>query len=345
MDLEKNSGRITIIGAGAWGTALAIHVARLGIPVRLWVREEDVLFRLRSRRDNPRYLPGVPVPQGVEPTGSLEEAAADADLVLTVVPTPFARDVYGKLRAVLPPETHVVVAAKGIESETLALPMTVAAETIGGERQYAVISGPSFADEVGRGVPTALVVASASRVLALRVQDALSGDTVRFYTNDDVVGVQIAGALKNVIAIAAGVVGGLGLGANTTAALVTRGIAEIRRLGIALGGRAETFSGLAGLGDLVLTCTGELSRNRKVGLGLGRGERLDDILSTTVHVAEGVRTARSARALAAAHGVEMPIVSEVCRLLDDETSPAEAVRRLMRRPLVPEEVGPGEELP
>lgn len=327
---------VSVIGAGAWGTALAIHAARLGLPVRLWVREEDVLSRIRTRGDNPRFLPGVRIPDGVMTTGSLAETVDGSVLVVAVVPTPFARGVYSELAGRLEPSVPVAVAAKGIEEGTLDLPLPVAKQVLGDRRAYAVMSGPSFADEVGRGVPTALVVASDDPSLAERVQDLLSGDTLRLYTNDDVVGVQVAGALKNVIAIAAGVVDGLGLGSNTTAALVTRGIAEIGRLGVALGGRAETFSGLAGLGDLVLTCTGDLSRNRKVGQALGRGERLQDVLGTMVHIAEGVRTARSALALANRHGVEMPIVEEVCRLLRDETSASEAVRTLMRRPLVPE---------
>jgi glycerol-3-phosphate dehydrogenase (NAD(P)+) len=333
-------GPVGVIGAGAWGTAFAIHLARIGVPVRLWVREEGVLRRIRSRRDNARFLPGIPVPEAVSVTPSLAEAASEASLVVLMVPTPFARSVYRDLAPHLPPETPAAVAAKGIEDGSLDLPLAVARGELGSDRGGAVLSGPSFAAEVARGTPTALVVASEDRSLATSIQDRLSSETLRLYTNEDVVGVQIAGALKNVIAIAAGVAAGLGLGGNTGAALLTRGIAEIARLGVALGGKSETFSGLAGLGDLVLTCTGDLSRNRGVGLALGRGERLEDVLRQSVHVAEGVRTARTARLLAERHGVEMPIVEEVCRLLDDETSPAEAVRRLMLRPLVPEDAGP-----
>lgn len=334
-----NGGPVGVIGAGAWGTAFAIHLARVGVPVRLWVREEEVLHRIRGRRDNARFLPGIAIPEAVAATPSLSEAVSGASLAVLMVPTPFARSVYRSLAPHLGWETPVAVAAKGIEDDTLELPLAVVRQELGAPRGGAVLSGPSFAAEVARGSPTALVVASDDPALAASIQDRLSSETLRLYTNEDVVGVQVAGALKNVIAIAAGVAAGLGLGGNTGAALLTRGIAEIARLGVALGGRAETFSGLAGLGDLVLTCNGELSRNRRVGLALGRGERLDDVLAQSVHVAEGVRTARSARRLAKRHGVEMPIVEEVCRLLDDETSPAEAVRRLMRRPLVPEDAG------
>ncbi len=335
-----NGDPVGVIGAGAWGTAFSIHLARIGVPVRLWVREEEVLRRILERRDNARFLPGIPVPETVAVTSSLEEAVAGASLAVLMVPTPFARSVYRTLAPHLSRETPVAVAAKGIEEETLDLPLAVARQELGAARGAAVLSGPSFAAEVARGSPTALVVASDDPALGASIQDRLSSETLRLYTNEDVVGVQVAGALKNVIAIAAGAAAGLGLGGNTAAALLTRGIAEIARLGVALGGKAETFSGLAGLGDLVLTCNGDLSRNRRVGFALGRGERLEDVLAQTVHVAEGVRTARSARRLARRHGVEMPIVEEVCRLLDDETSPADAVRRLMLRPLVPEDAGP-----
>jgi glycerol-3-phosphate dehydrogenase (NAD(P)+) len=231
----------------------------------------------------------------------------------------------------------VVVATKGIEETTLLLPTQVAGAILGDGTRIAAVSGPSFAEEVARGVPTAVVVAAEDLSLAEDVQARLSGQTLRLYTNTDVVGVQVAAALKNVVAIAAGIVDGLGFGHNTLAALITRGLVEMRRLGVAMGGAPETFSGLAGLGDLALTCTGGLSRNRHVGQALGRGERLDDIVASTRHVAEGVGTTRSARDLALRHGVEMPIVEEVYRMLYEDGSPREALGRLMARPLVAEE--------
>lgn len=330
------TGPVTIVGGGAWGTALAVHLGTLGREVVLWMREEDLVLRLRARRDNPAYLPGVTIPPSVRATSDLLESLDGDGPVVAVVPTPFARAVYRQAAPAFDRDRILVVASKGIEEGSLALPLDVAAEELGGAERLAVISGPSFALEVARGQAAALVAAAASPEIAARVQETLSGRGLRLYTNDDVVGVQVAGALKNVIAIAAGMVEGIGLGHNALAALVTRGIAEIRRLGVAMGGRAETFAGLAGLGDLVLTCTGSLSRNRAVGLALARGERLSDFEATTRHVAEGVRTCDSALGLSRRHGVEMPIVEEVHRILHDDALPAEAVRRLMSRPLTGE---------
>jgi glycerol-3-phosphate dehydrogenase (NAD(P)+) len=333
---------IAIVGGGAWGTALAVHLAGRERGVRLWMREADLVARMKERRDNPVYLPGVEVPRSVAPTSELAEAVLGADLVVFAVPTPFARQIYAPLAGHLGPGVPVVVATKGIEEDTLLLPTQVASACLHPGASIAALSGPSFAEEVARGVPTAVVVASTDPALARRIQDGLAGDTLRLYTNTDVVGVQVAAALKNVVAIAAGIVDGLGFGQNTVAALVTRGLAEMRRLGVALGGAPETFSGLAALGDLVLTCTGGLSRNRQVGQALGRGERLDDVIGRMRHVAEGVRTARSARDLARRVGVEMPIVEEVYRILYEDGAPREAVRRLMTRPLT-SETGSGAE--
>lgn len=330
------TGSVTVVGGGAWGTALAVHLGSLGRDVLLWMREEDLVLRMRERRDNPAYLPGVDIPATVRPTADLHETLNVAGPLIAVVPTPYARDVYRALASGLDPSRAVVIGSKGIEASTLALPLEVAEQELGGPDRLAVISGPSFAAEVALGQAAAIVAAARQAEMAARVQGALSGRGLRLYTNDDVVGVQVAGALKNVIAIAAGVVEGLGLGHNALAALLTRGIAEIRRLGVVMGGRAETFAGLAGLGDLVLTCTGALSRNRRVGIALARGERIEDIQATTRHVAEGVRTCDSALALARRHGVEMPIVEEVHRILHDAAVPADAVRRLMTRPLTGE---------
>jgi glycerol-3-phosphate dehydrogenase (NAD(P)+) len=329
--------RVAVVGGGAWGTALAMHAARLGHPVGLWMREPDLVARMTERRDNPLFLPGVLVPEGVVPSDDLAEAVRGAAIAMAVVPTLHARAVYRRLAPLLPPGVPVLLAAKGIEETTLALPSEVASEELGADRRTAVLSGPSFAPEVARGVPTAVVVASEDLDLAVRLRDLLSSPALRFYANRDARGVQLAGALKNVIAIAAGVLDGLGLGHNALAALVTRGLAEISRLGAALGADPATFSGLAGLGDLVLTCTGALSRNRRVGQAIGRGERLEDVLSRSPSVAEGVRTTPAARSLARRVGVEMPIVEEVHRLLFESGSPTEAVARLMSRPLTSED--------
>jgi glycerol-3-phosphate dehydrogenase (NAD(P)+) len=253
--------------------------------------------------------------------------------VLAVVPSLYARDVYRTMADGLPSETAVVVATKGIEEDTLALPLEVAAEELGEGRPLAILSGPSFADQLARGTPTAVVVGSSDQALAEGIRGRLSRGTLRLYSSDDSLGVQVAGSLKNVMAIAAGVADGLGMGSNAQAALITRGLAEMTRLGCALGGRAETFAGLAGLGDLVLTCTGRESRNRRVGQRLGRGERLEDIVASTRSVAEGVRTTRSAAALARDAHVEMPIVEELYRLLFEDGTAQQALERLMARPL------------
>jgi glycerol-3-phosphate dehydrogenase (NAD(P)+) len=330
--------RVAIVGGGAWGTALAVHLGRQGYAVRLWVRETDLAQRMREARENPVFLPGVELPDLVQPTSALDEAAEEAQLIVGVVPAQFARGVYSKLH-LAESRTPVVLATKGIEEGTLALPVDAARACLGVERPYAVVSGPSFAAEVARGLPTALVVASEDEALSRAVQHGFSGGHLRLYTNPDVVGVQIAGALKNVIAIAAGMLDGLGLGHNTLAAVVTRGLAEITRLGLAVGGRRTTFSGLAGLGDLIVTCTGELSRNRRLGRELAQGEKLAEIVARSSSVAEGVATTRSARELAARAGVETPIVEEMYRILYEDSSPREAWGRLMSRRLTSEDEG------
>lgn len=337
-----NPRPVAIVGSGAWGTALAVNLGRRGVPVSIWMHEEDLVRRMLDRRDNPVYLPGIEIPRGVSPTNDLGAAVAGASLVVFAVPTPYARSLYDRLRPHLGAGVPVVVATKGIEEESLLLPLEVAAERLPAATPIAAMSGPSFAEEVARGVPTAVVIAADEARLAREIQDRLSGETLRLYTNGDVVGVQIAAALKNVVAIAAGITDGLGFGHNTVAALVTRGLAEIRRLGVARGASPETFSGLASLGDLVLTCTGGLSRNRQVGQALGRGERLSDVVQRMSHIAEGVRTARSARDLAARAAVEMPIVEAVYRILYEDGDAGEAVRMLMTRPLASED-GPREE--
>jgi glycerol-3-phosphate dehydrogenase (NAD(P)+) len=291
---------------------------------------------MAEHRDNPLFLPGVRIPNGVTPFNDLPELSAARGSVLFVVPSAFAREVYREMAPSLPPQAAVVVATKGIEEGSLALPLQVAGEELGEGRALAVLSGPSFAQDLAGGRPTVVAIASERIETARAVQEALSSASLRLYTNADPLGVQLSGALKNVMAIAAGVADSLGMGSNTMAALITRGLAEITRLGTKLGGLPTTFSGLAGLGDLVLTCTGALSRNRNVGQRLGRGERLQDILASTKAVAEGVHTTRSAARMAAGAGVEMPIVEEVERILFEDGSPREAIDRLMSRPLTSE---------
>ena len=322
--------RLSVVGGGAWGTALASHCARAGLPVRMWVREPEVATAVNERQENTTFLPGVPLPEPLRASTRLEEALEGAEAVLVVVPSEFSRGLYRQLGPLLPPGAVLVSATKGIEMDTLQRMTEVAAEEAPGH-PLAVLSGPSFALEVARALPTAVVAASADHTVAQRVQRALATRTFRVYSSEDVVGVELAGALKNVIAIAAGIVDGLGFGHNTVAALITRGLAEIGRLVESFGGRPETLSGLAGLGDLVLTCTGALSRNRRVGQGLGQGLSLAD--ASAGLVAEGVRTTLAACALAEREGVEMPIAAQMKAVLYDGTPPRDALEALMLRSL------------
>jgi glycerol-3-phosphate dehydrogenase (NAD(P)+) len=325
-----------IIGGGAWGTALAVHLAQTGHRVGLWLRERELVAQINEQRENAVYLPGVPIPDRV--TAHEEPAAAlrGSNIVLLVVPSAFARSLYRTIAPSIPSGVPLVVATKGIEEETLALPLDVVREEIGAGHPLAALSGPSFAQELAAGRPTVVAISSGLERTARELQREISSPTLRLYTNSDPTGVQLSGALKNVMAIAAGVADSLGMGSNTMAALITRGLVEMSRLGSRLGGRASTFSGLSGLGDLVLTCTGGLSRNRSVGQRLGRGERLEAILASSPSVPEGVHTTSSARELARSNGVEMPIVEEVHRILREEGSAREAIDRLMRRPLTSE---------
>jgi glycerol-3-phosphate dehydrogenase (NAD(P)+) len=333
--------RIAIIGSGAWGTALAISLAqRRGDPfITLWSHTAAVAETIAQSRENRTYLPGYVVPDAVEPTADLAQALAGAEIVIGVMPSAHVHAIYTSMAPHLKRGQVIVSATKGIVgSDVATVKYQRISEVIGdalGELALpcAVLSGPSFAQEVAAGQPTAMTIACADSALAARLQEELSGPALRLYTNDDVIGVELGGALKNVIAIATGIVAGLGLGHNSAAALITRGIAEITRLAVACGGRRETMAGLAGLGDLVLTCTGELSRNRRVGIELGKGYRLGDILNGMGgKVAEGVLTTRAAQGLAAAHGIEMPIAAQVDAILHSGKSPREAVVELMRRP-------------
>lgn len=323
---------IAILGGGAWGTALAILIAGRGSPVRIWMRRPESVRRMIERHDNPVHLPGITIPKEVVPSNDLACVLEGAALVIAAVPSPFARAVYVRAREHVPAGIPLLVTIKGIERDSGALPAEVAAAELGAP-PTAILSGPSFAPEVARGMPTAVVVAAEDPALARHVQQLLSGGALRVYTSDDPKGVQLAGALKNVIAIAAGVATGAGLGHGATAALMTRGLAEIQRLGVALGARTETFAGLAGMGDLVLTCTGAHSRNRKLGEALGHGGRLRDVVACSASVVEGVGTSRIASDLARKHGITVPIIDEVCRVMFDDASVPEAMERLMARPL------------
>jgi len=326
---------LSIIGAGSWGTALAIVLAPRFERVRLWAYEPDLVERMARTRENDVFLPGFKLPGNVETSGDLKLALEDAGTVIGVMPSRFARRLY---RAALPhlhPAMQFVSATKGLENGTLLRMSEVAREAIS-ERfspRIAVLSGPTFAREVARGEPTAVVISSEDRELAAFVQQQFSGPTLRLYTNDDPAGVEIGAALKNVIAIAAGICQGLGLGNNSLAALITRGLAEISRLAVALGGQPRTLSGLAGLGDLVLTCTGELSRNRSVGIELAKGRKLDDIVSSMTMIAEGVETTSAAVDLARKFNVDLPITQQMDSILRGLRSPREAIRELMERSL------------
>ncbi len=332
----RASPRYAVLGAGSWGTCLALHLGRAGMDVSLWPRDPHQAREIAAVRENRRYLPGHLLPASVRVSGELEETLSGATRVIIAVPSQHCRPVLRSASGHLGANAVLVVAAKGIETGTLAVVTSVAREEMG-ERPAAVLSGPSFAIEVARGDPTAVVIASDNPGVALALQREISHGTLRLYTNGDPLGVQLAGALKNVFAVAAGVIGGLGFGSNTAAALITRSLAEMRRLGVALCGRPETFEGLAGLGDLVLTCTGALSRNRRLGEQLARGRPLPEILSETTQVVEGVETSISARDLAMSQGVEMPIVAQVHAVLHEGRPPREAISDLMSRRLRGEE--------
>jgi len=327
--------RTAIIGAGNWGTALAATLAPLGHAVRLWAYEPEVVESLRSRHENELFMPGIKLPESISATGDLGEALPGAEIVVTVMPSHVCRALYAQMLPHLRPEMIFVSATKGIDAERL-MRMSEVIRSVVGKRfspRLCVLSGPSFAQEVVRGDPTAVVVASDDGEAAQLVQREFSSRVLRLYTSSDVVGVELGGSVKNVIAIAAGVVQGLRLGHNPTAALITRGLAEMTRLACACGARRETLAGLAGMGDLVLTCTGELSRNRTVGVELGKGRKLYDIIGSMRMVAEVVKTTTAAVALAAKHRVEMPITRQVHRILEGEVSPREAIRELMERSL------------
>jgi glycerol-3-phosphate dehydrogenase (NAD(P)+) len=322
---------IAVIGAGSWGTTLANLLAEKGYNVSLWAYEKELVNEIKRTGINSIYLPGIPLSTNIEVTNSLREALKKARYVLNAVPTQFTRSVFSGAARFIAKDAIIISASKGIEHGTLMTVSSILKELTG--RQVAVLSGPSFAEEVIKKIPTAVTIASEDRDIGLLLQDVFNTDYFRIYTNTDVLGVELGGALKNVMAIASGISDGLGLGASSRAALITRGLAEMIRLGVIMGAKEKTFGGLSGLGDLVLTCTGSLSRNYTVGYKLGRGEKLDYILSNMKMVAEGIATSKSAYELSKKYKVEMPIVEQIYKVINEGKNPRHAVRELMTRRL------------
>jgi glycerol-3-phosphate dehydrogenase (NAD(P)+) len=329
---------LAIVGAGSWGTALAIALAPRFPSVRLWVRDSAQAADILLHRENNRYLPGFRLPETVEVSPDLDWVMEDACIVLSAVPSAYLRGVVESMRRSLTRNALLVSASKGIEEDSLCRMSEVIGAVLGPAltRSVAVLSGPTFAREIAAGEPAAVVIASHDAEVAREIQQAFSTARLRFYTSGDVIGVEIGAALKNVIAIGAGVCRGLGLGSNSVAALVTRGLAEITRLAVTLGGSSRTLSGLAGLGDLVLTATGDLSRNRFVGIQLGQGHKLEHILANMAMIAEGVATCRAAYQLGVAHRIDLPIVNKMYQILYQAKDPQQAIRELMERPLTSE---------
>ena len=322
--------RVAVLGDGGWGTAAALVLCEAGARVTMWGHDPAYLARMGTERENALFLPGTPLPDALSFEADLAAATRDADLVLVAIPTVYLRGALAGHEGAIPEGVGVVSLTKGIEQKTLERPTEMITELLGTPR-VAVLSGPSHAEEVARRCPTTVVVSSRDHDLAVLAQSALMTPSFRVYTSEDPVGVELGGALKNVIALAAGAVTGLGLGDNAMAALMTRGLAEMTRLGVALGANARTFAGLSGMGDLIVTCSSEHGRNRRVGIQIGQGRKLDAILSETNQVAEGVNTAASARALARRVGVEMPIVEAVYDVLYGGKDPRAAVTELMTR--------------
>ncbi len=337
MDIQINVNKLKIgvVGAGSWGTALTNLLALKGFKIDLWVFEKEVKDQIETSRENKVFLPGVPLSDHIYPSNDIAEVVEGKDLVLVVVPSHVMRETASKMHRHLSKKTVIVSASKGIENKTHLTMSGVLKEILHEipENSFTVLSGPSFAREVVRKFPTVVAVASKDQKVAGFVQHVFATPYFRVYTNDDMIGVELGGAVKNVIAIATGIIEGLGLGLNTRAALITRGLTEIRRLGLKLGANPRTFAGIAGIGDLVLTCTGSVSRNHTVGKKIGEGMKLNEILSEMRMVAEGVKTAKSVYNLSRKLGVEMPISHEVYHILYDDISPKEAAHRLMTRDL------------
>ncbi|MCL4537955.1 MAG: NAD(P)-dependent glycerol-3-phosphate dehydrogenase [Nitrospirae bacterium] len=328
---------ISVIGAGSWGTTLASLLAEKGYDVTLWAHEKDLAERINRERINNIYLPDFAIPVNLKATHDIVEAVSNSRYILNVVPTQYIRSIFTQVKQYIRSEAIIISASKGIENDTLLTPSMILKEILG--RPVSTLSGPSFAKEVAAKLPTAVTLASEDRKAGLLLQEIFNTDYFRVYTHDDIIGVEVGGALKNVVAIAAGICDGLGLGHNSRAALITRGLSEITRLGISMNAREITFSGLSGLGDLVLTCTGPLSRNYTVGYKLGQGQKLSDIISQTRSVAEGVATTLSAYDLSKKYSIDMPITEQVYLTLYKEKPPKEAVRDLMNRTLKSEFYG------
>lgn len=324
--------QVAVLGAGSWGTALAVTLAKKGYQVNLWARRQEQVDEINNVKENTKYLPGVVLPNNLKATTDLEKSLYNVEEIVLAVPSHSTRSIISKIKSYLTPTSAIINTAKGIEPETLLRLSQVAEEEIPGiSSRFAVLSGPSHAEEVGKAMPTAVVAASTSRKTAERFQDLFISPTFRVYTNPDVIGVEVSGALKNVIALATGVSVGLGFGDNTAAALITRGMTEIARLGVQMGASPLTFAGLTGIGDLVVTCTSIHSRNRRTGIALGQGKSLDDILAEMGMVVEGVRTTQSIIKLKERYNVNLPISEEVYKVLFQGISPREGVINLMTR--------------
>lgn len=334
--MPANKPPIAVLGAGSWGTALALQFARSGRIVRLWGRDSAQLADIESARCNKRYLPDAEFPDNVHVVDDLEDCLHGVRDILISVPSHGLRETLVRIAPLLDDEARVCWATKGFELSSGKLPHQVASEILGDERHVAVLSGPTFAKEVGDGLPTAMTIAANDPSFAGELAITLSGDNFRAYTSGDMIGVEVGGAVKNVLAIGAGISDGLGFGANTRIAMINRGLVEMTRLGVALGAKTDTFMGLAGMGDLVLTCTDDLSRNRRMGLALASGQSVDEAQEDIQQVVEGVLAAKAVRKVAEEQGVVMPICNEIYRILYEGVSPGEAVGRLMRRGLKPE---------
>ncbi|HLU07104.1 MAG TPA: NAD(P)H-dependent glycerol-3-phosphate dehydrogenase [Woeseiaceae bacterium] len=327
---------LAVVGAGSWGTALAVQFARNGRAVRLWGRDSDAMAELASDRENRRYLPEVTFPESLVPCADLGTCLDGATDILIAVPSDGFRETLTRIQPLLKGDERICWATKGFEVASGKLPHQVVAEFIGPDRPMAVLSGPTFAAEVGQGLPTALTIAANDETFANDLAEALSGANFRAYTSADIVGVEVGGAVKNVLAIGAGISDGLGFGANTRIALINRGLAEMTRLGVALGAKPDTFTGLAGMGDLLLTCTDNLSRNRRMGLALARGQSVEEAQADIQQVVEGVPAAKAVHQVADRLGVEMPISQQIYRILYEGKEPRAAVDALMGRALKPE---------
>lgn len=330
-----NDLKISVLGAGSWGTALAGLLASKGYDVTIWAYEDEVCRQINEESENSTYLPGFKLPENLKSTNSIEEAILSSQLILSVMPSHVVRGVLSGVASLITPDQIFVSATKGIEIDTLMTNSQIVEEVLPGKIAdgAAYISGPSFAREVAAQLPTAVTVASKYKNIALKVQEIFSTPYFRVYSSSDIIGLEVGGSIKNVIALGAGISDGLGFGYNARAALITRGLAEMTRLGLALGAKPSTFSGLSGMGDLVLTCTGDLSRNRSVGIKIGEGKKIDEILSDMNMVAEGVKTAKAAYLLAEKLGINMPICESIYKILYEDMEPKEAVSSLMTRDL------------